>query len=87
MSSDKTREEFEIYATAMGWGNCLGRNGENYSDYLVNRMWCIWQASRAAIAVKLPSVEYFGDYWSGDYAIKKEDVVEAIEAAGIKVAE
>ena len=49
--------------------------------------WNAWQASRAALVVTLPAVEYFGDHWSGDWALPKDDVVVALESAGIKVKE
>lgn len=45
----------------------------------------VWVASRAECVVEMPAAEYIGDSWSGDWAIKREDVVESIEAAGLKV--
>ena len=48
---DKMQEEFEVWACNYNlkiadWGN--------YADRHVNNMWKAWQASRAALCVKLP---------------------------------
>jgi len=56
-----------------------------YAARCTDEAWDAWNAALDSVEVKLPEVEYFGDYWSGGYAIKKEDVAEAIQAAGIKV--
>lgn len=77
--TDLNREAFEAYAAEKGWGDCLGRKGENYSDWSVNPMWLAWQASRAALVIELPQEDgMHGHLWA-------PDVVAAIEAAGVKV--
>jgi hypothetical protein len=36
-------------------------------------------------SVKLPPTEYFGDSWSGGWAITRENIVDCLEEHGIKV--
>lgn len=90
------REEFEaVYALKyerdtghqLSTPLCELREDDHYGadrTYL-NAAWEWWQASRAALAVELPEVEYFGDSWSGGWALRKDDVVEALTDAGIPV--
>lgn len=56
-----------------------GRNC--YSLYGIHLAWLAWQASRAAIEIELPEEESMGRA-TGYYA---EDVVKAIEQAGLRV--
>ena len=53
---------------------------------LVNDVsWSAWQASRAAIEIELPRTQYYGDHWSGDWALDPELVMDSINEAGVKV--
>lgn len=83
---DKSREQFEEWV----------RNQCNYSltykdttkMYFSNRTrqaWDVWQASRAAVEIELPQTQYYGDYWSGDWALDKDSVEEVLTEQGLKV--
>lgn len=48
--------------------------------------WEAWQASRS-VGVSIPPVEYFGDSWSGGWAIERQNVVDALEQQGFLVEE
>lgn len=49
-----------------------------FADY-----WEGWQASRESLVIELP--DYFDPNGSGDRALWEDLVIEAIEAAGLKV--
>ena len=84
------REEFEAWASShfvdVGSGNSLkkGPNG-GYGFYVVATAWKAWQASRAALKVELPELEWFGDDDTGEFGLVEDEVREALQQAGIEV--
>lgn len=100
MDTNKMREQFEQWAkdryswhlhddardpedrTLASW------NGETYGNRIVEGMWQAWQASRAAVVVELPkayeSAPPYASY-QGGWNDMRVEVVDAIEAAGLKV--
>lgn len=56
-------------------------DNQQYKCHQTNLAWIAWQASRAEIEIELPEEESFG-CTTGYYA---EDVIEAIEQAGLEV--
>lgn len=85
MDTRKMREQFESWALQEGYNSELGRDG-HYQFPHTRALWRAWQASRQQLEVKLPETEYFGDSWSGGYAITRENVVDALEEQGLQVA-
>jgi len=83
--TDKMREEFEAWMTGLGYSeSSLWRvdieGSPRFGQYMgvtVSEMWSAWQASRAALVVELPTPAH----WSLD----RDMVIDAIEAAGVKV--
>lgn len=59
--------------------------GGPFENAELNKGWQVWNAALDSVVIELPKPEYFGDHWSGDWAIKKEDIVEAVEEIGLKV--
>lgn len=85
-----SREQFEDWADK-NWPGAKRQQLERdefgaYKNPIYRDFWTGWQASREAVVVELPQTEYFGDSWSGGWAITRENVVDAIEAQGLKVA-
>lgn len=83
-----SREQFEKWVgdsvnSDVHRGIMLGRheNG-NYSHLATRHKWDAWQASRAAIEIKLPETDI--GYGMMEY-YEPQQVIEAIESAGIKV--
>ena len=74
-----SREQFEAWATNAGF--IVTTKNDGYLYPATNSAWQAWRASRAAIEIELPEEESFG-CTTGYYA---EDVIEAIEQAGLKV--
>lgn len=74
-----SREQFHEWAKENGMSLVYGDCDYVYSP--TAWAWKAWQASRAAIEIELPEEESFG-CTTGYYA---EDVIEAIEQAGLKV--
>lgn len=93
-----SREEFEAAMLSMeqpgiGWISIhwfdRGIDGESYADQYIQGQWLAWQASRAALTVKL------GKRWSnqdGDWfededgdSLDYRETVQALEAAGVQV--
>lgn len=69
-------------------------SGSNYADSITDICWMAWQASRAAIEIKLPEFYDYTDQDTTRAAAEKSaynsalyDSQEAIRAAGIKVKE
>ena len=84
-----SREQFEEWFdeyTFSAPGRCKNlRSGIGYRNIACQEQWEAWQASRAAIEIKLPRTKYYGDHWSGDWALDPELVVDSIDEAGLKV--
>lgn len=74
-----SREQFHEWAKENGMSLVYGDCDYVYSP--TAWAWRAWQASRAEIEIELPGEESFGCP-TGYYA---EDVIEAIEQAGLKV--
>ena len=79
---DKSREQFETWFDYV----THGMDEEHYEAMKVI-LFTSWQASRAAIEIELPSTQYYGDHWSGDWALDEELVRDSIEEQGLKVKE
>lgn len=76
------REEFEAWQVETGRTDPIWFGAASFDDrkreYVldqINRDWIVWQASRAALRVKLPDREF----------PHHSDVVEALRQAGIEV--
>lgn len=88
---DKSREQFEAEMAKLG--DCVdmrrAKNGDNeYMAWDVALAWKMWQASRAAIEIELPENKWHPcDCIDVVIAFDKDDVIESIRAAGIKVKE
>ena len=84
--SDKMREEFET-AVALEAGEpvlavFLSRRNDTYSTSTLHFAWWAWKQSRVALAVDLPE---FWDCGAGGLVIGKDELIPALEAAGLKV--
>lgn len=76
------REEFEAWVSTQSWTvDMMYRDG--YVGWEAQFAFDAWQASRAALVVTLPATQYYGDSWSGDYALPTEDTHEALTDAGV----
>ena len=61
-------------------------NGDHDDSAIISSLWYIWQASREAMKpIKLPDAIF--ETPSGDNALREDAVIDAIYAAGYKVAE
>ena len=80
--ADKMREEFEAWAITSAWlglsDECMEFIDGGYVNCEVQAAWLAWQASREALVIELPTEQ-------PGYMYYAPDVVEAIEAAGLKV--
>lgn len=80
-----SREQFEKFIMSVA-GNVsmqtfMVHDSIYYKDAHIQGMWRAWQASRAVVEIELPEEESLGCH-AIYYA---EDVIEAIEKAGLKV--
>lgn len=86
------REEFEAWIESVNGSKpvkSIGSQGWWYSEPRIEAAWDIWQASRAAVAVKL------GKRWSnqdGDWfededgdSLDYRETIQALESAGVQV--
>lgn len=89
---EEMSDKYEWFSDAIACADFCGDDDGYYvgGDYIYHGtscsealfwLWRGWQASRAAIEIELPGEESFG-CTTGYYA---EDVIEAIEKAGLKV--
>lgn len=92
MDTNKMREQFEKFALSSEGGLfpghlAKGEDGE-YLNYAAQCYWLFWQASREAVVVELPkayeSAPPYASY-QGGWNDMRVEVVDAIEAAGLKV--
>lgn len=80
------REEFEAWARPEGVALWPHPNGsDRYYCGSAQKAWEAWQASRAALKVKLPEPEFIGGHSCHNFAYYAEDVQEALQQAGIEV--
>ena len=91
--SDKMREEFEAWAKEnyFDTDKILSFTGKSldegrYDNSSTQTAWQAWQASRAALVVKLPVVvdiydEHFGDHY--EY-FEVDDIKKSLDVAGVK---
>nr|WP_279077308.1 hypothetical protein [Hafnia alvei] len=89
-----SREQFEAEMAKLGDVVDMRRakNGDmGYMAWDVSLAWRMWQASREAVEVELPSLKQIDSgeryVWSDGVFNFKEDVIESIRAAGIKIIE
>lgn len=88
---DKSREQFEKWFSKSY--SCIAKlfrlNSEGeYENLTIRASWRAWQASRAAIEVELPENKWRPcDCIDVVIAFDRDDVIESIRAAGIKVKE
>lgn len=87
-----SREQFEAEMAKLGDVVDMRRakNGDmEYMAWDVLLAWRMWQASREAVEVELPSLKQTDSgeryVWSDGVFNFKEDAIKAIRAAGIKV--
>lgn len=81
------REEFEAWLLP-SWSREKFVDGEGDLQYVedwVQGAWIGWQASRAALKVELPELEWFGDDDTGEFGLVEDEVREALQQAGIEV--
>ncbi|MGS0735543.1 hypothetical protein ACVBEG_03055 [Pseudomonas sp. GG8] len=94
MSESKMREEFEK-AVALEAGEpilavYLSRRNDTYSTSTLHFAWWAWKQSREALVIECPEkcefAEPDGSYHKG-YRQGMRSMVDAIEAAGLKVSQ
>ena len=89
--NEEMRKEFEswiIKSNATGRvPNFIMKNDNGaYIDPQTSDLWLSWQASREAMKpIKLPTATF--ETPSGDNALREDEVIDAIYAAGYKVEE
>ncbi|AEK21654.1 hypothetical protein GY15_16745 [Delftia sp. 670] len=76
--NNKLREEFNRWWAREEQEELRKSCAKGWAEY-------IWRSSREALKVELPNPEYFGDYWSGDWAYNVEDTRDALLQSGIEV--
>ena len=59
-------------------------DSQQYKCHQTNLAWMAWQASRAAIEIELPD-KFPGEYYRDRDVIYADEVIEAIEQAGLEV--
>lgn len=93
MQNEKMREEFEARNSHRAWFVSGGRKdsgpeGYVYDDFTTDMCWTCWVDSRETLVIELPEKCEYADSQS-DYAKGhrqgRRDVVDCIEAAGLKV--
>lgn len=89
---DKSREQFEaVAANKLNFDISTviaSRDGDSYDSKLISDWYGFWQASRAAIEIELPENKWHPcDCIDVVIAFDKDDVIESIRAAGVKVKE
>ena len=89
--SEEMRKEFEEWAVSHQYTirpavtNCGVIIDEKYGHHSVQIAWESWKASREAMKpIKLPDATF--ETPSGDNALREDAVIDAIYAAGYKVA-
>lgn len=87
--SDKMRDEFEAWAIADAQSTDKTLKFERGGDWylgkdhqVMNLGWAAWQASREALVIELPE---FWDCGAGGLVIGDDELIPALEAAGVRV--
>lgn len=88
--SDKMREEFEAWVMSNWTSQSLERfnplhgvtDGE-YTGFTVQHCWDAWKASRESLVIDLP--RDVTNVTNKDFEEGRDAVIDAIEAAGLKV--
>lgn len=87
---DESRKQFEAWRISDSPTSNLYRDSHGqYAEIGTWVAWKAWQASRAAIEIKLPPKAESSPYehYMPYYTMDAESVISAIRAAGIKVKE
>lgn len=84
---EKMRAEFEAAAKADQGLDVTRLPHGGYRSFATHQAWWAWQASRAALVVKLPQGSEPGDFAHPVMVAEVEAVISAIEAAGVRVKE
>ncbi|WP_057380212.1 hypothetical protein [Pseudomonas aeruginosa] len=79
------REEFEAWAAKHRMPLHRDDVVVAYAARCTDECWQAWQASRAALKVELPELEWFGDDDTGEFGLVEDEVREALQQAGIEV--
>lgn len=74
-----SREQFEAWMFERGQLCERGTTSE-YASIGANIAWIAWQASRAELVVELPN-----SHPMDNHLVRLDEVVEALEAAGVRV--
>lgn len=94
MSNEKMREEFELaYLEEINDGSILvtindirnSRAGNEYQVPIISGAWWAWQASREAMVIELPDGGNSEEYAYGTPVFARGVVMDAMQAAGMKV--
>lgn len=72
------QKQFEEWAVSQKW--CVDKTGDVYNNTYVGCSWQAWQASRAAVVVKLPSVYVI----QGHRYVDESSVLDMLEEIGAK---
>ncbi|AMY79995.1 hypothetical protein E4898_13070 [Salmonella enterica subsp. enterica serovar Anatum] len=87
----KTNEEFEKWWSSEGWDKKLNYVQGVTFNRIKSSMFLSWQASRSTIEIELPSLRQIDTgeryQWSDGVSNFKEDAINVLRAAGIKVKE
>lgn len=84
---DQSRKQFEEWASSTGHNTSRDARGLYVFSYTATA-WVAWQASRAAIEIKLPTELQLKKYACSDcISVTLDEVENGIRAAGIKVKE
>lgn len=78
---DKMREEFEVWVKSVG-GLTIKEDDGEYSFQHTRFAWQSWQASRAALCVKLPTIHKLAVV--SEPLMDADEVKIALEDAGVR---
>lgn len=85
MNIEKMREEFDLWFINNA-PQCasLALSGDKVRIAMRELAWFSWKSSRQSLVIELPC-SFRQDYMSSNQVIDEDRVIEAIEAAGVKV--
>lgn len=84
---EQRRKAFEVWASGEFYAGATpvrSTCGQHYRDNDVDEAWNAWNAALDSVVIDLPESFSSGD--ARDPCIEVPDIIEAIEAAGLKVA-